>query len=228
MYLSLGVALVSVAAVGFSNWILINEQSTDSFIEAQIGTINETAVTASITNSDDLNVRFDANDDKKGLITNGSSTESEKLTFSVELTVDKGELASFSSLKVTFDFNNEDGGAKKFIETVGTDPQYINAEFLKNTYVIELSDTSTETEVTSGDGYFKYQFSIAENKVTIKASFSFKRGTAFGEKNPCEEAVDNTSSILTNFGTAFADFEEKVSADDPNSNIVLTITPGVK
>lgn len=228
MYLSLGVALVSVAAVGFSNWILINEQSSDGFIEAQIGGIKETTIEAKITKSDDLYVRFDANDNNEGLITNGSATETEKLTFSVELTIDKGELASFDSLKVTFDFNNEDGGAKKFIETIATNPQYINAEFLKNTYVIELSDTVPENEVTSGDGYLKYCFTIAENVATIKASFSFKWGTAFGGENPCNEKVSNTSTVLTNFGTKFTEFKNSVSSDNQNSNIVLTITPGVK
>lgn len=228
MYLSLGVALVSVVAVGFSNWILINEDSDNGFIQAQIGSLKETTVTAEITKSDDLYVRFDANDNADGLITSGSSTETEKLTFSVELTVNKGDVASFDSLKVTFDFNDEDGGAKKFIETVAADPQYVNAEFLKGTYAIELSEKAPESEVTSGDGFFKYKYTVADKVATISASFTFKWGSAFGGENPCNEKVQNTSNVLEKFGVAFDDFKETVSSENANSNIVLTITPGVK
>lgn len=228
MYLSLGVCLVSVAAIGFSNWILINEDSDEGFITAQIGAINDTKVTARITNKDDLNVRFDANDNTDGLITSGSDSESEKMAFSIELQVDKGALTSFNNLNVAFDFNNDDGGAKKFIETVASDPQYINATFLNKTYEITLNDISSESETTSEDGYFKYKFIISENVATITASFSFKWGTAFGEENPCNEKVSNTADVLDGFSKAFSKFKDSINAENQNSNIVLTVTPGIK
>ena len=40
MYIFLGLSLVSLTAIGFSNWVIINESSTTSTLAAKIGDIS--------------------------------------------------------------------------------------------------------------------------------------------------------------------------------------------
>ena len=82
MYIFLGLSLVSLTAIGFSNWVIINESSATSTLAATIGEIRNTELTAQIVDdSTDLNVRFDTSaGDTEGAITSGNDTY-EKLYF---------------------------------------------------------------------------------------------------------------------------------------------------
>ena len=104
MYIFLGLSLVSLASVGFANWVIINTEKTTQAINATIGAVNDSNIKASIVpeneqgTGSDFNVKFDSKkDDNTGLITSGTD-DYEKLDFKVVLTIDKGGIANFSSI----------------------------------------------------------------------------------------------------------------------------------
>ncbi len=235
MYIFLGLSLVSLASVGFANWVIVNTTKTTQTINATIGAVNDTNIKASIVtgtgeNVSNFDVRFDSlKGDNKGSITSGTEGF-EKLDFKVVLTIDKGGIASFSSIKVNLAFDTTEGsGAKLFIDILGT-PKYIDTTILSSTYDIALSDTavSQATSVPTGTGdtnsgdYLTYTTSINSNILTLTLNYKFKWGEAFGKKNPCEEEGANTPQTLREFKDAF---DKKFAA--ANKPATLVITPGV-
>ena len=237
MYIFLGLSLVSLASVGFANWVIINTEKTTQAINATIGAVNDSNIKASIVpeneqgTGSDFNVKFDSKkDDNTGLITSGTD-DYEKLDFKVVLTIDKGGIANFSSIKVNLAFDTSAGsGAKLFIDALGTTPEYIDTTILSSTYDITLSNdhVSESTSVPTGTGdsnsgdYLTYTTSISGNILTLTLNYKFKWGEAFGGFNPCEEKGTNPTQTLREFKDVF---EKEFAAQ--NKPATLVITPGV-
>lgn len=236
MYIFLGLSLVSLASVGFANWVIINTEKTTQAINATIGAVDDSNIQANIVtgtegNVSDFDVRFDSlKGDSSGSITSGTD-DYEKLDFKVVLTINKGGIANFSSIKVNLAFDKSVGsGAKLFIDELGTDPQYIDTTILSSTYDITLSNdpVSESTSVPTGTGdsnsgdYLTYTTSISGNILTLTLNYKFKWGEAFGGFNPCEEKGTNPTQTLREFKDVF----EKVFAAQ-NKPATLVITPGV-
>ena len=220
MYCLLGLSVISLASIGFANWVIINSESKTSVITAEIGKIENGNLTATILDSSDFTVRFDSISDSTGAITSGS--DNEKLYFNVDFTLNIGNLNDFSGIQIRLGFNNsENCGAKNFIELLGK-PGYINTTLLSNEYILELSnETTAETELNE---YLKYEYQIDNKVATVNVTYTFKRGSAFGEKNPVLENCVNATETLKAFNSAFEDFKKTIT-DDENTNVVLTIAP---
>lgn len=237
MYIFLGLSLVSLASVGFANWVIVNTEKTTQTINATIGAVNDSNIKANIVtgtegNVSNFDVKFDSlPGDDTGLITSGTEGF-EKLDFKVVLTIDKGGIASFSSIKVNLAFDTSVGsGAKLFIDKLGTNPEYIDTTILSNTYDIALSNdpVSENTSVPTGTGdtnsgdYLTYTTSISANVLTLTLNYKFKWGEAFGGFNPCEEkGTTNPTQTLRDFKAAF---ENDFAAE--KKPVTLVITPGV-
>ena len=224
MYSLLGLSVISLASIGFANWVIINTESKSSTITAEIGQIKDSNLSATILDTSDFTVRFDsAEGDNTGPITSGTDGMFEKLSFHADFTLNIGSLSSFAGIQIKLGFNSTDGGAKNFIEKLGT-PGYIDTTLLSKIYTFELSDTTTGD--TAKDEYLSYEYQIdMEAKVaTIKTTYTFKWGSLFGKKNPVYEGGSDPIETLKNFGTAFGDFKDTIT-DDANSKVVLTITP---
>lgn len=233
MYLSLAAVVVSVAAVGFSNWIVINtqEQNTNP-IKAEIGAIEYGDLTAVINQQPEA-VRFDAIEgDGFGSITTGTDTNYEKLDFSIVFTIDRGTIASFNSIAINLKFNTgENEGAKNFIDKLGGTPEYIDCTLLESNVNITLSDTAV-SEVTTVEGctyaenlpYLTYTTSISETSLTCTLKYTFRWGSVFGNVNPCVATAENTVNNLVAFGEAFNAYN---GLDGTAKDVVLTITPSI-
>ncbi len=233
MYLSLAAVVVSVAAVGFSNWIVINtqEQNTNP-IKAEIGAIEYGDLTAVINQQPDA-VRFDAiKGDGEGSITTGTDTNYEKLDFSIVFTIDRGTISSFDSIVINLKFNTgENEGAKNFIDKLGGTPEYIDCTLLESNVNITLSDTAV-SEVTTVEGctyaenlpYLTYTTSISETSLTCTLKYTFRWGSVFGNVNPCVATAENTVNNLVAFGEAFNAYN---GLDGTAKDVVLTITPSI-
>lgn len=228
MYIFLGLSLVSLTAIGFSNWVIINESSATSTLTATIGDISSAELKAQIVDdSTDLNVRFDTSEgDAEGAITSGNDNTYEKLYFYVTFTLDIGQLQSFSGIAIDLSFNSNDGGAKTFIENLGSDPQYIDTTLLSTPYSFDLTD-SPVNDLTALNAYLSYSYTFSGKVATIKVQYTFKRGSAFGGENPVKEAGTNPTNTLEKFNDAFSTFSDSIT-DDENTKVMLTITPRMK
>ena len=225
MYSLLGLSVISLASIGFANWVIINTESKSSTITAEIGQIKDSNLSATILDTSDFTVRFDsAEGNHDGTITSGTDGKFEKLSFHVDFTLNIGSLSSFAGIQIKLGFKSTDGGAKNFIEKLGT-PGYIDTTLLSKIYTFELRDTTTGD--TAKDEYLSYEYQIdMEAKVaTIKTTYTFKWGSLFGNRNPVYEEGNNSTETLKNFVTAFGDFKKTITDDDANSKVVLTITP---
>lgn len=220
MYCLLGLSVISLASIGFANWVIINSESKNSVITAEIGQIENGNLTATILDTSDFTVRFDSISNSEGAITSGS--DDEKLYFNADFTLDIGNLNDFSGIQIRLGFNNSDGcGAKNFIDFLGT-PGYIDTTLLSNEYTFELSnDTTPEIELNE---YLKYEYHIDNKVATVNVTYTFKRGSVFGGENPVLEKGDNPTESLKAFNSAFEEFKKRIT-DDENTNVVLTITP---
>lgn len=220
MYCLLGLSVISLASIGFANWVIINSESKNSVITAEIGKIENGNLTATILGTSNFTVRFDSISNSEGAITSGS--DNEKLYFNVNFKLDIGNLSDFSGIKIRLGFNNgENCGAYNFIELLGK-PGYIDTTLLSTEYTIKLSnETTPETEVNK---YLKYGYQIDNKVATVNVTYTFKRGSAFGEQNPVLENCVNPTETLKAFNSAFEAFKTTIT-DDENTNVVLTITP---
>ena len=227
MYIFLGLSLVSLTAIGFSNWVIINESSTTSTLAATIGDISNAELKAQIVDdSTDLNVRFDTSEgDTEGAITSGNDTY-EKLYFYVTFTLDIGQLPSFSGIAIDLSFNSKDGGARTFIDNLGSDPQYIDTTLLSTPYSFSLTD-SPVNDLKALNDYLSYSYTFLDKVATIKVQYTFKWGDAFGRQNPVKEAGTNPTNTLEKFNDAFSTFSDSITADK-NTKVMLTITPRMK
>lgn len=242
MYLSLGAVVISVAAVGFSNWIVINTTSANTgAIKAEIGEIKTGDLTAYIEKQPDA-VRFDAIvGDGTGSITTGTDTnyeKCEKLDFSLTFSISKGTIASFDNIAVNLKFNTGDNeGATNFINYLGKSPnEYIDCTLLNSNVNITLSDTAvseatTVTGCTYDDSaqtpYLTYTTTVdaEEGKLSCTLKYTFRWGDSFGNQNPCNEVLPDTAvANLTKFGEAFNDYN---ALEATAKNVVLTITPSI-
>lgn len=222
MYCLLGLSVISLASIGFANWVIINSDSKTSAITAEIGQIENGNLTATILDTSDFTVRFDSISDSTGAITSGSDDETEKLYFNANFTLDIGNLSDFSGIQIRLGFNNSEGcGAKNFIDFLGT-PGYIDTTLLSDEYTFKLgNETISETKLNA---YLTYQYQIDNKVATVKVTYTFKWGSAFGEENPVLEKGDNPTESLKAFNSAFKEFKKTIT-DDENTNVVLTITP---
>ena len=224
MYSLLGLSIISLASIGFANWVIINTESKSSTITAEIGKIENSNLSATILDTSDFTVRFDsAKGDNTGAITSGTDGMFEKLSFHADFTLNIGSLSSFAGIQIKLGFNSTDGGAKSFIEKLGT-PGYIDTTLLSETYAFKLSDTTTSSATLGDYLSYEYQIDMEAKEATIKVTYTFKRGSLFGKENPVYEKGNNPTETLKNFGTAFGKFNETIT-DDANSKVVLTITP---
>lgn len=227
MYIFLGLSLVSLTAIGFSNWVIINESSATSTLAATIGDINSAELKAQIVDdSTDLNVRFDASEgDAEDAITSGNDTY-EKLYFYVTFTLNIGQLQSFSGIVIDLSFNSKDGGARTFIDNLGSDPQYIDTTLLSTPYSFPLTESPVD-DLTALNDYLSYSYTFSDKVATIKVQYTFKWGTAFGGQNPVKEAGTNPTNTLEKFNDAFSTFSDSITTDE-NTKVMLTITPRMK
>lgn len=224
MYSLLGLSVISLASIGFANWVIINTESKSSTITVEIGQIENSNLSATILDTSDFTVRFDsAEGDNTGAITSGTDGMFEKLSFHADFKLNIGSLSSFVGIQIKLGFNSTDGGAKNFIDYLGT-PGYINTTLLSETYAFKLNDTTTGKTPLGDYLSYEYQIDMEEKEATIKTTYTFKRGSLFGEKNPVYEEGSNSTETLKNFVTAFGDFKDTIT-DDANSKVVLTITP---
>ncbi len=236
MYIFLGLSVVSLATVGFANWVIINTDKTtvDDF-NVVFGQTSESTLKAELVtegeNKCDFEIRFDSKKgDDEGLITSGTSEtdQYEKLDFKVVVKIDKGTLGSFDSINVNlaFDKTSAESGTQDFIDAFdNSTTQYIDTYILSKTYDIRLSDeaVSTAAQAESGKDYLTYETAIEGSALTLTLNYKFKWGDAFGGLNPSEGNDYNAVQVLNQFKEAFTTYENRKD----KKPVTLVITPSV-
>ena len=229
MYIFLGLSVVSLATVGFANWVIINSDETkvDDF-NVVFGKTSESTLKAElVTDACDFDIRFDSKfGDNEGLITSGTD-QYEKLDFKVVVKIDRGTLGSFDSINVNlaFDKTSAESGTQDFIDTFGSTTKYIDTYILTKSYDIRLSDeaVSIAAQAESNKDYLTYTTAIEGSALTLTLNYTFKWGDAFGGLNPSEGNDYNAVQVLNQFKEAFTTYENR----EDKKPVTLVITPSV-
>lgn len=215
----LGLATVSLATVGFASWVISDVTSaTNNNITAEVGSIEDNTLKATIDGNSDLSVRFDNLKQGTGglKIANGSPTEEEDLEFSVTATISTtGTSLAGLLTSVKYEFAPD-----TFLSTA-ISKNYIT--FDSNAKVASI--TGEESHLTTN----KEGFTITNTSATvikITGTFSFKWGTAFNKGNP--GLLDPSGKIDVNSGkTNLEVLKEFVDSFNsaPQNLLTVKVTP---
>lgn len=209
----MALSAVSLASVGFANWIFNGVMGNDSKdITAAVGKIEDKSITAAITASD-LELRFDYIEASK-LPTKGTYTKIydngdktvEKLSVSVTYEI------SLAANSTETDVKNVCSGVElkfklspKFNEAITNG--YIAVDFGTAKENTGASDASTydkyyifnvtvPTDGTNDGVNTKWTVDASDTKkVTATSTFEFKWGSNFGGHNPCYRSNSDTVTV---------------------------------
>lgn len=220
IYILTSAAFISLIGVGFSSWVLDKIQGDSQQINAEIGQIIDNSLIASIDNyNSQLDpIRFDANNESGGIVTNGDSTVLANMDFVVAFNIEAGYALNGGDIEIKFTF---DEIAKKYSTYLGGTPQYIDTSCLEDfTFTMPDSDntiTNSSSTISSVVTYSNEDKSAAK----VVSTFTFKRGDAFGRNNPCASTDVSVIETLKAFDNAFSQI-------GPNKAFTVTITPSKK
>lgn len=220
IYILTSAAFISLIGVGFSSWVLDKIQGDSQQINAEIGQIIDNSLIASIDNEcSELDaICFDANEDNGGIVANGDSKVSENMDFVVAFNIEAGYVLNGGDIEIKFTF---DDIAKKYSTYLDATPQYIDTSCLEEFAFIMPATTNTTIANESSTISSVVTYSNENKSAKVVSTFTFKRGTAFGNNNPC--ASKDISVIET-----LKDFESAFSQIGPDKAFTVTITPSKK
>lgn len=221
IYILTSAAFISLIGVGFSSWVLDKIQGDSQQINAEIGRIIDNSLIASIDKeSSELDpIRFDANDEKGGIVANGDSEVSENMDFVVAFNIEAGYALNDDNIEIKFSF---DDIAKKYSTYLDATPQsqYIDTSCLKEfTFTMPDSDNTIDNTSKTISSVVTYSNEFKSAKVV--STFTFKRGKAFEYKNPCASKDIGVIETLKAFDAAFS----QIGTDKA---FTVTITPSKK
>lgn len=194
---------VSLMGVGFASWVLNGGDNKD---------VGDITITVAGTEDNSIKfvtpdphliadggIKFDAKkDDTTGPIT-WDGTNSEKLNFTIEYTINCVNTEKFGGVKAYMTIGNATSGAGKALADAIGSKKYLIAPLstekaasvaIANSLTTETNDANTEQLPNK-----KYETTVTKKtntSYTFTTKFSFNWGTAFGKVNPSEFATTET------------------------------------
>ncbi len=209
IYCSIGLAVVAVATVGFSSWIL-NGSVTEDNAEVNVlieDTLDRTTVLEYKEADSDLNIKFDydkdsnrVNDRNPYIIFDEGKTNGQDLTFKVVYTLtanaDSDIALNSGNYQIALDF----GDSKATFETLKVENDYlIDSTCLNNVPTFTLPNTSGDIVHTENKAVTHVKYSENNKIATITSTFTFAWGSYFNNDNPCYYKGDDYATRLDNF-----------------------------
>ena len=205
---------VSLMGVGFASWVLNggDNKDTGKITISVAGTVDNSITFASDPTLKDGAIKFDAkaNDDTGPITWDG--TNSEKLNFTIEYTINCLNTAKFGGVKAYMTIDNATTGAGLALANAIGSKNYLIAPLAteKTSNAIIASTLNTKTEDPStGLPNKKYSTTVTpgdNSTYTFTTIFSFNWGSTFENKNPSEfattENVTTVKNALTELQTA--------------------------
>lgn len=227
IYILTSAAFISLIGVGFSSWVLDKIQGDSQQINAEIGKITDNSLIASIDKgSSKLDpICFDANDANGEIVANGDSKVSENMDFVVAFNIEAGYALNGGDIEIKFTF---DDIAKEYSTYLDASPesqyiQYIDTSCLKEFAFTMPTATNTTIDNTPKTISSVVTYSNEYKSAKVVSTFTFKWGSAFEYKNPCESKNISVIETLKAFNYAFSQI-----GSDTDKAFTVTITPSKK
>ena len=210
----LGLATVSLATVGFASWVISGvTPATSNNITAEVGSIVDNTLSASIDGSSELAVRFD--NLSTGTTMGNGDGQTQDLDFTIDTTITTtGTTLAGLLTSVKYEFTLGD-----FLKNAIRD-NYITFE----SSAIVASITGTDSHLTSTEGFTVTNTSAT--KIKIARTFSFGWGTAFNSDNPGKLTPSATNGVYKDKNNldVLKDFVNSFSKSSQNL-LTVTVTP---
>lgn len=222
MYSLIGLATVSLAAVGFSSWII--DGSIDS---------SNNEVTVNVSNAEDRttliklgtcdpNISFDYKKDSTNrnpnIIFDENETTDEDLEFSLVYTIESNSSLKDGKHRISISF---DEATKTAFSTLNATNKYIDYSCLTDfTFILGEAGDNIQTETTGLKNItnkLEYNDATGFTSATVTSTFTFAWGDYFKGKNPCE--YGNVESE-----NDYKDKLDKFSKDVQNKTFNINVT----
>lgn len=230
IYCSIGLAVIAVATVGFSSWILngsVTEDSADINVLIE-DTLDRTTVLeySKDTAGNDLNIIFDydknperASERNPYIIFDDGDTNTQDLTFTVVYTLKANATSDIAlnsgNYQIALVFDETSRSTFEALKT-GND-YYIDFACLGNEagWTFTLPTASGDIVHSQNKATTNVTYSSDSKLATIKSTFTFAWGSYFNNDNPCYYTGEDYIERLKNFSNS-------VQNKDFNINLKIT------
>lgn len=226
MYSLIGLATVSLAAVGFSSWII--DGSIDS---------SNNNVTVNVSNAEDrttlielgtcdTNISFDydkeSTNPNPNIIFDDNATTDEDLEFYLVYTIESNSSLKDGKHRISISF---DETTKNVYSTLNATNKYIDYSCLTDfSFILGEAGDNIATETTDLKNITNklvYNDATGFTSATVTSTFTFAWGEYFNGKNPCEYGNGVGDKVETDYAEKLKHFNNAVQNKKFNINVTI-------
>lgn len=226
MYSLIGLATVSLAAVGFSSWIIDGSvDSSNNNVTVNVSNAQDRTTLIELGTCD-TNLSFDykksSTNPNPNIIFDEKETKDEDLEFSLVYTIKSNSSLKYGKHRISISF---DKATKTTYSTLNATNKYIDYSCLTDfSFILGEAGNNIQTETTGLKNItnkLEYNDATGFTSATVTSTFTFAWGEYFNGKNPCEYGNGVGEKDESDYKEKLTKFSEDVQNKTFNINVTI-------